>query len=317
MSHINVENFGAVIDATNDLKQQFREMKIQNKTPNDFGLMVKTCPDILNTLLVTSRNKSRLTIDKTLVLNYSCQTVDTSKIYWDMNVNNRNLSILRNEIEQRLGDIREYDGRFMYREVEKDVIISILRKLSIPYENTKFDIQSICDFLESSSRLDLWDIVIATGNKDESIKKFIFGGKQLDSVKRSFEYRAHENEAFLRISGNNNRLVDPGIFDAGLDDNTIKEIKKTVEPGKIPTAKDYLKRRKFPILVIYPIDLKVDKEESEKNRVKNQLNGEFLMGIGIGFPYNGQGISITYKLNVRRQQELEKEREMMEDQDDE
>lgn len=316
MSHINVENFGAVIDATNDLKEQFIKMKAQKKTPDQFGLMVKTYPDILNTLLVTSRNKSRKTIDKTLVLNYSCQTVDTSKIFWDKNVNRRNLAIIKNEIEAKLGKIKECNGRYMYRNVDKDVIISVLNKISIPYENVKFDIPSICDFLEKSGRLNQWDIVVATGLKDND-QPFEFGGHKFDSVKRKFDYRACENEPFVRISGNNNRLMDPGILDAGLDEKTKTDIKNSVGKEKTPAAKDYLEKRSVPVFVIYPINLKIEDSDDNKAKIKKQLDGDYLIGFGIGFPFNGEGIEITYKLNVRRQQELEKERERMEDEDDE
>lgn len=317
MSNINIENFGAVIDATNDLKQQFKEMKINRKTPDDFGLMVKTSPDVLNTLLVTSRNKSRTTVDRTLTLNYSCQPVDTSKIFWDKSINDKHISVLRQELEYKLGNMELVNKRYMYQGVNKDTIISILRKFDIPFENSKFDVHSICDFLESSESLNLWDVVIATGNRDDNVPKFTFGGYEFDSVKRWFDYRSFEKEPFVRIAGNNNRLMDPGILDAGLDEETIKDIKASVGADKTPTAKDYLKRRKTPILVIYPIDLKVDDGDHHKSEIKEQLDGNHLIGLGIGFPFNGDGISITYKLNIRRQQELARQREEMEEEDDE
>lgn len=315
MSQINLDAFGAVVDATNDLKQQFRQMKVEKKTPDHFGLMVKTCPDILDTLLVTSRNKSRTTVDKTITLNYSCRPVDTSKIYWDSSVNSKNLLLLKNELENKYGALKNYNGRFMYRNVDKQSIISILRKFSMPIENTKFDCPSICHFLESTQRLDSWDVVFATGFEDNTKSKFVFGGQKIDSVERKFEHRSTDNEPFVRIAGSNNRLMDPGILNSGLDDKTIQLVKEEAG-GKTPKATDYLKHRSIPILVVYPIDLKTDETE-EKEKIKEQLNGDYLIGLGIGFPYNGEGISITYKLNIRRQQELEKEREMMEDEDDE
>ena len=308
MSPINVENFCSVVDATNDLKQQFRAMKAQKKTPDNFGLMVKTCPDILNTLLVTSRNKSRTAVDRTLVLNYSCTPVDTSKIFKENNINNKNIAILRNEIESKLGNLKKINGRLMYQNVNKDIIIATLKKLEIPYENTKFDIQSICDFLESSLTLRNWDIVIATGR---SSMIFNFGGEKINCSERSFGNR--EDEPFVRIAGQNNRLIDPGILNAGLSKEVTDEINRETN-GKTPTAKDYLRRRTKPIFVIYPIYLK-DEDDEAKLRLRKQLD-HCLMGFGIGFPYNGDGISITYKMNVRRQQELAKEREMMEDEDD-
>ncbi len=314
MSHINVECFGAVIDATNDLKEQFLEMKKRGKRPSDFGLMVKTCPDILNTLLVTSKNKSRNTMDKTLVLNYSCQPVDTSKIYLDKATNERNLAVIKKELEDQLGNLVETNGRFMYRRVSKDTIISLLEKIKIPYENTKFDTDSICTFLKESGRLNTWDVVFATGFDDKESAPFIFGGKKINPVKRSFEYRDGEN--FVRIAGNNNRLMDPGILNAGLDNETIEDIKISVGKGKTPSAKDYLTKRKYPILVIYPIDLLTNCIESKK-RIKQAIGSNYLIGFAIGFPNSGDGISIKYKLNPIKIQELEREREESEDEDEE
>ena len=292
MSRINIDSFGAVIEATNDLKHQFTQMKNSKKTPNDFGLMVRKTPDILNTLLITSRNKSRNTKDKVFTLNYSCQPVDTSKIFYDFEKNSKNLEIIKSELLNKLGDLSTYGNRFMYRKVKKDIIISILRKIDIPFENTKFDISSICDYLASTERLEYWDVVIATGRdeKDNISTPFFFGNQTIKSVKRSFEVRP-EDETFVRIAGMNNRLMDPGILNSGLDDDIIEQIKFETK-GKTPTAKDYLKHRVYPILVIYPIDLIADTEI--KKEIKNGLRNELLIGFGIGFPFNGEEITIKY-----------------------
>ena len=52
MSKISLLHFDTVLDATEDLKLQFREMNAQGKTPRDFGLMVKESPDILETTML-------------------------------------------------------------------------------------------------------------------------------------------------------------------------------------------------------------------------------------------------------------------------
>ena len=312
MSRINMDAFGAVIDATNDLKQQFKKMKQQNKVPNDFGLMVKTHPDILNTLLVTSRSKSRTSVDKEITLNYSCHSIDTSKIFWDKEKNISNLNVLRNELEAKLGDLNIVNGRFMYRNVSKDTIISIIKNFEIPYENIKFDVTSICDFLKNDGRLNYWDVVIATGNDNKTFK---FGGKDIPCVNRSFEIES--DEKFVRIAGSNNRLIDPGILNAGLDEESIKQAKLDAGIDKTPSARNYLNVREFPILIIFPIILLNKDNKESKNKIIKELDGNYLIGLGIGFPNNGNSLIIKYKLNVRRQQELEKERENMEDEDDE
>lgn len=322
MSQINIDAFGSVIEATNDLKNQFRKMRLAKKTPNDFGLMVKMSPDILNTLLVTSRNKSTLlvtsrnksrnTIDKVFTINYSCQPIDTSKIYSSREINSKNLKIIKNELEAKLGNINLVSNRFMYQNVSKNIIISILKKIEIPSENTKMDCQSICEFLESSEIFNKWDVVFATGREDEEDNSYFdFGGKKIPSVKRSFKVR--DEEEFIRIAGTNNRLMDPGILNSGLDEKILEKIKNETE-GKTPTAKDYLMHRVYPILVIYPIDLKTSTDN--ERTTKEKLFGDLLIGFGIGFPHNGEGISVKYKLNIRKQQELENRRAEMEEDDD-
>ena len=251
-------------------------------------------------------------------MNYSAETIDTSKIYWDVTKNIKNLKILEDELQNKLGNLKKVGNRYMYQSVDKETICSILQRIEFPYENTKLDSNSICKFLKESNRLNLWDVVIATGNIEAETRYFSFGGYLIPSVKRKFNYRKEDNEQFVRIAGTNNRLMDPGILNSGLDQETIGEVKNdSREKSKNPTAKDYLRKRKNPIFVIYPIDLKVELGETNKLEIKNQLSNNFLIGIGIGFPYNGEGISITYKLNKRKQEELEKERESMEDDDDE
>ena len=74
-------------------------------------------------------------------------------------------------------------------------------------------------------------------------------------------------------------VQNPGILNSGLEQHIIDEVFASLE-GKTPSAKDYLKRRRNPIFVIYPIDLKVDVNESSKSEIKRQLGDSFLIGIG-------------------------------------
>lgn len=314
MSRINIDNFGAVIEATNDLKDQFEKMRNENKTPDNFGLMVKTCPDILNTLLITSRNKSRNAIDYVLTLNYSKNVIDTSKIYYSKEYNDINLQVFRTELEQKLGNVEIFKNRYMYRSVNKSIISNIIKKVKFPDVNTKLDSLAICNFLKTASKnFDEWDVVFATGNEESNpFDKLHFGNKEIPCGHRSFTYR--KDDSFIRISGNNNKLINPQIFNSGIDDETLKIICSDCKDKK-PLEKDYLLRRKKPLFVIFPIILKEPEGEYdflEKN-IKKEVGNNIIFGIAIGFPINGDGVSITYKINARRMEELAEERTNMED----
>lgn len=89
----------------------------------------------------------------------------------------------------------------------------------------------------------------------------------------------NEND-LIRIGGSNNRVLDPGLLNAGL----------WYREGEALSAKEYLKRRTTPILIIFPIDLNCKNEndtadESEwKQRTKAGLGEEVLLAFAYGFP---------------------------------
>ena len=58
LTQVNIDQFDAVLTATEDLKAQFSEMKLRDRKPIDFGLVVKGCPvNLETTLLITSWKK--------------------------------------------------------------------------------------------------------------------------------------------------------------------------------------------------------------------------------------------------------------------
>ena len=120
----------------------------------------------------------------------------------------------------------------------------------------------------------------------------------LDPVERSFHMRSEKD--FIRIGGSNNRVLDPGLLNAGL----------WYMEGESLSAKKYLEQRKTPILVIFPINLKVEDdltdelspEEAEELRwkrcAKDGLNGEVLLAFAYAFPNTGSKVMVKYRANA-------------------
>lgn len=313
MSEISLTNFRTVLDATEDLKEQFREMNAQGKSPKDFGLMVKESPDILETtMLVTSRNKYGASQEVIRTLNYSAKPIDTSKLYKDKEKNLKN----KNSIAKFILNIKEKgilltpeNGRLLFKNVNKLDIAELLSKLNLPLENRKFDIESLCDYISKTDKFDNWDVVIATGSgKEENIFGF-----NIPPTRRSFEVRKEEN--YIRISGSNNRLLEPGIFNSGLQPEQISQVKKL---KKTPIAEDYLKvEGRNPLFVIYPVKLinKDNKEDKEKDKIIKEYENDIIYGFGIGFPSRNDEVKIKFRANKRKIEELTKAYEEDEDDD--
>lgn len=311
----NVDRFDAVLDAVEDLKEQFAEMERQDRKPKDYGLMIKESPDTLETtMLITARNKMRGTEVIEYRLSYGGVYADTSKLSRDPAVNRHNATAL-SAFLRRIS--LYWDGinnlRYMAHEVSKYHVAELIRELKIPYINKKFDTEGLSEYIENSTIFPHWDVVIATGDS-KGIPNYL-GVEGLHAVERSFHIKP--NDSFIRIGGANNRVLEPGILNAGLwlDDDDKKRIlkeKNELHPQDPPyqelTATDYLKRRSVPILVIYPIDLKIKPDDSDyakKQEIKASLgDGNPLLAFAIGFPKKESAVMVTYRANKVKLDEL-------------
>lgn len=323
LSQVSIDQFDAVLTAVEDLKEQFKEMQLRDKKPIDFGIMIKECPDTLETsLLITSRNKMRGTEVFERSLNYSWVYADTSKMYQGVQANKNNL----NAFEQFCSNVSfswtkneenpNSHQYYMARNVSQHYIAQLFRNIKVPIENKKFNAEGIAEYVEDDNKFPYWDVVIASGHSSN--------GKFMDvfPVERSFHMRSEDD--LIRIGGTNNRVLDPGLLNAGL----------WYREGETLSAKTYLKYRKTPILVVFPIDLKCESDsengnqissvaETEwKNKAKSSLDGNLLLAFAYGFPNSGSNITVKYRLNkimqdqLTRNIEVDDENEGVDDTDD-
>ena len=296
LTQVSIDQFDAVLTATEDLKEQFSEMKLRDKKPIDFGLMIKECPDTLETtLLITSRNKMRGTQVFERRLNYSGVYADTSKMSKSPTANRQNLDAFNRFCNNVSFSWKTKDGDptthryYMAQNVSQHYIAQLFRDLSIPIENKKFNTNGLAEYIEDSDKFPYWDVVIANGNsKDSSL--FM----EVHPVERSFHMRS-END-LIRIGGSNNRVLDPGLLNAGL----------WYRDGEALSAKEYCNHREVPILVVFPIDLKCEDEENEanafervwKSEAKNGLGGNVLLAFACGFPGTDSKTMVKYRANA-------------------
>ena len=312
VSQENIDCFDAVLTAVEDLKSQFQEMKIRDKKPIDFGVMIRECPDTLETtMLITSRNKMRGTETLTYSLNYSGVYADTSKLLRKTKENDANidafkqlLSLVKFSWYSKNGtpvcaesSDRQY---YMASSVSQHFVAEFIKKLNIPYVNKKFDTESLAEYVSESTTFSMWDVVVANGSSNS---EWELCGVKLS--KRSFN-TINEEDPYIRIGGSNNRVLDPGLLNAGL----------WHESDRALSAKEYLKLRgeaqKNPMLIVFPIELKYELSEKEKQdlgstaekteeRRKNiaaKFNGTPLLAFAIAFPGHDDGIKVVYRANA-------------------
>ncbi len=312
MTQVNVDNFNAVLDAVEDLKEQFAEMDRKDKKPIDYGLMVRESPDTLHTtLMVTSRNKLQYTDEIVYHLNYGGVYADTSKMPKDPEINIHNLRAFKKFYDATPFSI--VDDRFMARQVSKFEVADFVRNLKISYVNRKFDTEGLAEYIENSDVYYHWDVVIATGDSDRFDGRY---GINWKAPTRSFHI--DESEPFIRIGGSNNRVLDPGIFNAGLTQAEKDKIAEEKGKGVTLSATAYLKHRNDPILIVYPLDLKTDATAKEKSKmpgqvatieakkmeIKNAFGDNPLIAFAVGFPDKESKVRFNYRVNKVKIAEL-------------
>lgn len=330
MSQISIDSFNAVIDAVRDLDQQLEVMEVQGKTPSDFGLMIKESPETLETkMLITARSKMRNSKEVIRSLNYSGMAIDTSKLFKDPKINESNLRKFKDFLskldeEGYQLERRGASNRWMYVDVEPDLLADFIKELSIPLENKKFDKENISSFIREKKYYSKWDVVFATGDEKNSgaIEFTLPNGQTIKPILRKFNVRDDEN--FIRISDKNNRLVEPGIFNAGLSEEEIKIAKengkKNHPNSDAIVAKDYLDvPNRNPVLVILPIYLNAikDGELYEKWRlIRDSFAPKSLLGFGLGFAGRQGGALMSYRINKIKMNEYQSSDEEEEEIDD-
>lgn len=346
MTQENIDNFEDVIDAVSNLKEQFRQMEVENKTPEDFGLMIKQSPARLNMQMfissgeelvkyqkmnITSPGKMSNTETRIITLNYSGMTTDTSKLYNDKSINdtNRNtINDLFNTLEGKELYLTDVNGRLMVQRIPKSIISDFVKRFKLPWLNKSFDTESLSEYIKNSTTMQEWDLVIATGSqniKTNANENYVwnFRNNNIRLVTRSFDMNDTDN--IVRISGNRNRLYEPGIFNSGLNNEQLSKAEENMRAARRTEliAKDYLNMQRRPLLVLYPLRLRKENgsliSESERTAINNFNYGTPLFGIALGFPGIKTDERVTFVLNeIKRKQllnDFENEEEYNPDED--
>jgi hypothetical protein len=323
MSQASIDCFGSVMDAVRDLKEQFREMELQRKKPEDFGLMVKESPATLETnLLVTARNKMRNSQRIEHYISYGGVYADTSKLYKEAERNRKNWDSVSAFIADQASKgikFTSVNGRFMMQQVSKDDVASLIRKITIPGGrgvNQRFDCTNLSSYTAESINFHVWDVVIAEGDSERTVR---IQDKHLHAAERTFRLGSSD-ENFIRMGGTNNRIVDPGIFNSGVTITkeqrqkilSEKKSRNADKPADQLTATDWLKLREHPLLAIYFIDLKIKIDDNEPSialrdryvATKESFGSDLLVGFALGFPSKEARDRIIYRANLVKADEI-------------
>jgi len=309
MTRTSTEWYKYITDATEELKYEIEIMQNQNRTPEEFGLLVRN--DIAG-LYITDRKKMSTASDKIIVKSVNGRLIDTHDVYFDSyNVleNNRIMAEFFSKIEKHGINVwkNENTKNWVWRQVPKKYISELVSEYHNPSKNVIFDSASILRLLsEEKSELELWDVAIPHGNGAETT----IAGVSFKCPQRA----KYTRKSDTTIQMPRRQLTTPGHTKEGLYDENGKHDEALVEKledqfrkakgtdSSFP-SKTYLntdKRR--PLLLIYVLDITPEETKEEYEDIR-KLGDIHPIGLAIGFPkFNIDGDSdrylIKYKANA-------------------
>ena len=316
-----VEWYSYISEASDELKQQVRRMQFENRTPEDFGLCVRSDN---STLLVTARNKMRTAQDYTLTVSLNGKIVETPFISIQEKIQQENLALTENLINQiedngyKIADTKNMalPDKPQYKDVPKEYVIDYLRLFHSHTSNSHFHTDDLVSMIENSNgnSFDLWDVVIATGSGDREIR---LGSITSNCIMRSFAIR--EEISAFQMSGSKSRLGNREYAKAGLTSEQAKKVEDgehiwqmkhngCIKPlnQDVYFKPDYFSKPRNPLLVIYPVQLKKGKEGSLEQEAAIVNTNIPLIGISVGIPSipGQEAKQFQYKINLIKYREL-------------
>ena len=236
------EYFTQIIEATEELMGNFKEMAKEDKTPLDFGLAVKQHPNSL--LQVTARNKRKNTEKIVHTMNLNGMLKESVRFDKNIQIHKKNLEVFKNIVQKLSKSYIEKSNNYIWRDIDKIIIQNFIEEFKI-HQKDSLDMLMPIDFIKKylEDYDTSWDIVIYSGKEEEYILiDDVIVNKELRSKFKSFDKYIEIGQR--KISSGTPELILIG------DEQISQEIRKK-EFKKGEKTKFIRKHLKQPALMLH------------------------------------------------------------------
>lgn len=282
--------YSHISSAIDELRVEFRLLEQMNRSPEDFGLKVRTHPD---SLIVTARNKMRTGKKMIHSVSLDGRLVETVRIRSSKSSLENNFGEVARLVSE-LDAIRpreELKGLgHLWGDVRSETICSFLSKFDAYGSETSIaQPNPIIEFIrKDSARLGKWDVCLYSIN--DGLKAAV-GPVEIGQQRRGCFDRG---DCYV-VSGTKSRVASRGAERAGLSPAQIEEARSVV--GRAVNIPDIAYRtvRSRPLLMLHVLDLG---HETADNEIRL---ADKACAWGISFPGvkgSGRGVLVEYLVNT-------------------
>lgn len=294
--------YSHIAEATEELRQQIKQMQRDRLTPRDFGLYVRAHPDAL---IVTALNKMRDAERRAFRINFSGELEETVIVPSDEKIAEKNRQVITDLFDKLSSSSpdksEEIPGAYFWKDVgwenieefligfrfhkqiiaKRNAVLEYLRKIAKKYPNADVAFISLKDPKEATTRLQLggkWDLLCQK--------------RSVGTLRGGIEIRKPAEEDGFYIT-NKQRVASRGVEAVGLTDDQLRNAE--AEAGDVKNISDRFYRtvRAKPLLMIHLLTL------VQKNRETGEetLLLDMVPAMGISFPGRDYTETVEYVVN--------------------
>jgi hypothetical protein len=274
--------YSTINEATQDLREQIKTMKIAKQSPKDFGLKVRQDP---GSLIVTAKAKMRSTVPINCPINVSGHLLETPRLYASNEILQQNEIAVRkfvnslSSVGKRADGDEKARGNFFWEGVPNTLVSELINNFQTHPWHLSYNGKALADYISKDSSE--WDVVLMNTGDGPCFGE-IACGEEIIRVNHTEQRNVEIADNVLTISGHNLKVGSGGCAAIGLDRERAKQIRREYFEKKKKNTPDYayLVKDRPPILMIHIIQAKYsDTADCQKYPM-------FLFALGVGFPKN-------------------------------
>ena len=278
LSEDSIDWYAHISDASEELRQQIRQMRKDGLSPKDFGLYVKNHPD---SLLITAANKMRSGETFTVKNNFSGRIRESYILPADEGLNDKNRSLIREYWQSGFGlgshCLKKTSKGWWIENAGSDTVEQFLRSFSVHLYFSAHR-TAHADYLDRiSEKYPKCDVLLISLSDGENADRFDLGAQDRKSARlEAGRWRVKKD-----------RVASRGDEKLGLSEEQQTQAQKLVEAdNKQPSDFHYRTVRNKPLLMIHLLDL----GKGENRQLK-------IPAYGISFPPGNYSESIEVVAN--------------------
>ena len=267
LSEDSINWYAHIAEASEELRQQIRDMRLTNRTPKQFGLYVNAHPD---SLLITAPNKMRRGESVIFKQNFSEKLVESHALPTDKKINQKNEKLIEEFWQTGFGIGEQAVEKTQKGWIVKNVPVGEIEDFLMKFEShVQIDVKKmhVIDYLRQiSENYPLGDVLLISLNNHKSNAIPYHLGPQIRTRRKPY------GDTWQLSKG---RVASRGDEKLGLNDRQIKEAETIARKAdKKPSDIHYRQVRGKPLLMIHVLEPHSE-DSAERLRVP---------AFGISFP---------------------------------